>query len=121
MKKIYYLMMLLFVVDSSTAQTNSEEAPMYVHPAFSNGFVNAASPNVWSMIKYGDADVDLFTGTLGLSIPIYTYEDSDFTIPVSIGYSSSGYFGLRLVSELRRVHYQRDQRDCRQYSSGDVQ
>ena len=75
-------MMLLFVVDSSTAQTNSEEAPMYVHPAFSNGFVNAASPNVWSMIKYGDADVDLFTGTLGLSIPIYTYEDSDFTITV---------------------------------------
>ena len=91
MKKIYYLLLLLFMIDSSTAQTNSEEAPMYIHPAFSNGFVNAASPNVWSMIKYGDADVDLFTGTLGLSIPIYTYEDSDFTIPVSIGYSSSGY------------------------------
>ena len=43
------------------------------------------------MIKYGNAEVNPYSGTVGTSIPIYTYQDDDFTIPISIDYASSGY------------------------------
>ena len=46
---------------------------------------------VWSMIKYGNANIDYYTGTLGISIPIYTYKDNNFEIPISIDYASSGF------------------------------
>ncbi len=49
------------------------------------------SPTVWNMIRYGNADVDLFHGTPGLTIPLYTYQDQQFQIPVSLSYSSSGF------------------------------
>lgn len=50
------------------------------------------SPQVWSFMKYGNmSSVDLYTGTVATSIPIYTYKDSDFEIPISINYASSGF------------------------------
>ncbi len=42
------------------------------------------------MTKYGKQDVNLYTGELSLNIPIYTYRDDDFTIPVSLSYSYNG-------------------------------
>ena len=61
------------------------------HMLFSEGFINANSPDAWAMIKYGDANVNLYTGSIGLSIPVYTYQDEDFTIPISLDYASTGY------------------------------
>ena len=61
------------------------------HMLFSEGFINANSPDAWSMIKYGDANVNLYTGSIGLSIPVYTYQDEDFTIPISLDYATTGY------------------------------
>lgn len=55
------------------------------------GYINPTSPEVWSMIKYGDAEVNLHTGTLGLNIPVYTLKNKNFTIPVSLNYASTGY------------------------------
>jgi YD repeat protein len=50
------------------------------------------SPQVWSFMKYGNmSSVDLYTGTVATSIPIYTYKDNDFEIPISINYASSGF------------------------------
>ena len=62
-----------------------------MHAVLSDGFFKPQSPDVWSMIKYGDANMNHYTGTLGLSIPIYTYKDSNFEIPVSVDYASAGY------------------------------
>ena len=61
------------------------------HILFSNGIVNPASPEAWSMIKFGDPSVNLYSGSLGLSIPFYTYSDDDFTLPVSFDYGFCGY------------------------------
>lgn len=50
------------------------------------------SPQIWSFMKYGNmSSVDLYTGTVATSIPIYTYKDNDFEIPISINYASSGF------------------------------
>ena len=42
------------------------------------------------MTKYGKQDMNLYTGELSLNIPIYTYRDDDFTIPVSLSYNYNG-------------------------------
>lgn len=34
---------------------------------------------------------NLYTGNVGLTIPLYTYTDNDFEFPVSLSYNSSGY------------------------------
>lgn len=48
-------------------------------------------PQVWSMVKYGGQTPDLYTGTVRAEIPIYTYKDPDFEIPISLSYASNGY------------------------------
>jgi YD repeat-containing protein len=48
-------------------------------------------PDVWSFMKYGNVPVDMYTGAVNVSIPIYTYKDNDFEIPISIDYVSQGY------------------------------
>ena len=62
-----------------------------MHAVLSDGYFKPQSPDVWSMIKYGNANIDYYTGTLGISIPIYTYKDNNFEIPISIDYASSGF------------------------------
>lgn len=49
------------------------------------------SPQTWEFVKYGNTPVDLYTGTARVDIPLYTYSDDDFTIPVSLGYASGGF------------------------------
>lgn len=51
------------------------------------------SPSVeaWQMTRYGNLTPSLYTGAMTFSIPLYTYEDPDFTIPISLDYSFDGY------------------------------
>ena len=56
------------------------------------GDIVMQAPQTWSFMKYGgQSSVDMYTGTLHVDIPIYTYKDNDFEIPVSVGYGSNGY------------------------------
>lgn len=48
-------------------------------------------PQVWGMVKYSGQTPDLYTGTVRAEIPIYTYKDPDFEIPISLSYASNGY------------------------------
>lgn len=86
----YFLLGVSFL-QSSYAQNSNSINPIAKHAVLSDGYFKPQSPDVWSMIKYGDASINHYSGTLGLSIPVYTYKDSDFEIPVSIDYASSGY------------------------------
>ena len=47
-------------------------------------------PQTWGFIKYGGGTPDLYTGAVKTEIPIYTYKDPDFEIPISLSYTSSG-------------------------------
>lgn len=44
----------------------------------------------WGFIKYGISQPSLYTGSVNVSIPFYTYRDSDFQLPISFCYSSNG-------------------------------
>lgn len=50
-----------------------------------------ASAEAWAMSKYGDAKPSLYTGAMHYSVPIYTYHDPDFTLPISLEYNFDGY------------------------------
>lgn len=49
------------------------------------------TPDVWSFMRYGNNPVNLYTGTISVDVPVYTYKDADFEIPVSVNYASNGY------------------------------
>ena len=48
------------------------------------------STDAWEAVKYGEISPSLYTGTVCVSIPVYTYDDPDFTLPVSLDYASNG-------------------------------
>lgn len=58
-KWILWLTLLLFTIDTKA---------QYV--AEGHNFI--PTPQEWSFMKYGRTDVNLFTGTLSLDIPVYT-------------------------------------------------
>lgn len=69
---------LLLLPQALPAQTSASNEP--VRP----------SADAWAMTKYGSVSPTLYTGTLHLSIPLYTYSDPDFEIPISAEYATNG-------------------------------
>ena len=52
--------------------------------------IKAPSTDAWNFIKYGEVGASLHTCIVNLSIPVYTYQDNDFSIPISLNYTSNG-------------------------------
>lgn len=50
-----------------------------------------ASAEAWAMSRYGNAKPTFYTGAMNYSVPVYTYEDPEFSIPVSLEYQFDGY------------------------------
>ena len=48
------------------------------------------SPNAASLGKYVETPVNLFTGQVGASIPLYTVQTGDISIPISLTYNNTG-------------------------------
>ena len=86
---IGWLLFGVLFLQSSYAQDSNSTNSIAMHAVLSDGYFKPQSPDVWSMIKYGDANIDYYSGRLGLNIPIYTYDDPAFKIPISIDYNSS--------------------------------
>jgi hypothetical protein len=51
---------------------------------------NLQSPNMASLGLYGDIPVSLFTGSPSIEIPLYTIEERDIKIPLSLSYHFAG-------------------------------
>ena len=81
----------LLALFSSPVRAQESSLSIRENSLFTDGVNMPASPQAWAMNRYGNENVDLYSGTVGVNIPIYTYSDNDFTIPVSINYSSDGY------------------------------
>ncbi len=59
---------------------------------FDTNPVELPSTSVWEQMKYNNvAGASLYTGTINVNIPLYEYQDTDFDIPISLGYASGGY------------------------------
>lgn len=53
--------------------------------------VEFLSPQTYEFVKYGNLPVSHFNGEADIKIPIYTYSDRDFTLPIFLGYNGSGF------------------------------
>lgn len=51
----------------------------------------APSVESFKMTQFGSVAPSLYTGAMTYSLPLYTYQDEDFTIPISLEYSYDGY------------------------------
>lgn len=71
---------MLCIFGITMAQNSDEHA---IYPT-------ALPADTWNFIQYGNFDTNPYTGTVSISIPIYTYEDPDFTFPISLHYGSNG-------------------------------
>ncbi len=56
-------------------------------------FYGNITPSVesFSMIQYGKEQPSLYTGAMNYSLPLYTYHDEDFTLPISLEYHFDGF------------------------------
>lgn len=59
----------------------------------------APTPKALEMTRFGHMPPDLNSGVYSFDIPIYTYEDKDFNIPVRLHYSSSGFQPAKMSDE----------------------
>jgi len=48
------------------------------------------SPNVANQMKFVETPVSLFTGTPQISIPIYTIQEGNYSLPISLDYNAGG-------------------------------
>lgn len=74
-----FAIFIIFQQISSPAQT-TQSLPQFIPP----------SPNAYSLGKYGDVPISLYTGVPDITIPIWTLQERDLSVDVSLSYHGSG-------------------------------
>jgi hypothetical protein len=77
-------LVLYFVITGLSLKAQSSDAVYFVPSLYPK------SPNVASFTKYGDYQVNLFTGIPNISIPLYTIEAGDLKVPITLSYHPTG-------------------------------
>lgn len=80
--KIYVLSLLFCILGIASLAQGTDSR--------TSSEVQGYAPQAWSFTRYGNAVNNMYTGTVSVQIPVYTYKDKDFEIPVSINYASNG-------------------------------
>ncbi len=83
MKKFLLVVCIIFfsVLQSFTQGIGSDsELPVLV----------PQSPEAYALGKYGEVDVNESTGSISPSIPLYTYQAGNISVPISLAYSGNG-------------------------------
>ena len=83
LKRISTFIMSMLLSIAASAQLTTEP--------FSYNTDISPSVESWKMTQHGSLKPSLSTGTMTYSLPLYTYSDEDFTIPISLEYSYGGY------------------------------
>lgn len=90
-KNLFLFMCPLLIGQNTYAQ----DGPFAQMPTNADIAPYIASPQTWSFIRYGDTPMDYYTGKAMVNVPIYTYKDKDFELPISVGYASEGFIPNR--------------------------
>lgn len=87
--KIILICLLFFIkVNGQGGSGNETEIPSFIDPNPGNELV--ATPDVMAFQKYNFMPVNLYTGKIQVSIPIYEINSGKVNIPISISYNSGG-------------------------------
>lgn len=85
--KVVFALLLLFAVSPIYAQLVLRKNPL------------PESPQASEMTRYGTHNVNLYTGRVSINIPLGSYKDTDFEIPVSLNYNFNGFRPNEQASE----------------------
>ncbi|MPS74528.1 MAG: hypothetical protein E2590_15445 [Chryseobacterium sp.] len=80
MRKLYSILILTQAYIAINGQGNDDFTPAIFSP----------SPNVMEMTRYLDQTVDNSTGIPSISVPIYTIQQGDIQVPVTLSYYAGG-------------------------------
>jgi hypothetical protein len=73
--RIYFFSMLWITVSTASGQ---------------DGPVNILTPEAAAFTKYGNVPVSTYTGTANVSVPLFTIQDGDINLPISVNYHTGG-------------------------------
>lgn len=79
---IAIVLALVFVVNRLSAQSLGSFDP--------SGNITP-SAETFSVSKYGKLSPSMYTGAMSYSLPIFTYEDPEFSVPINLAYHFDGY------------------------------
>ena len=85
MKKIVLLSAYLFLFFGITRGQDLIGGPANLSD------VRFLSPQTNDFVKSGNVPISHFTGQTDVKVPIYSYSDADFNIPIFLAYNSSGF------------------------------
>ncbi len=85
MKKVLIVFLFLIAI-----QLKGQELPQIIPP----------SPEAVSIAKYIDAQVNMYTGSAKINIPIWTIKQGDLTLPISLSYSTGGIKVSEIASQV---------------------
>jgi len=60
--------------------------------------LGTTSPQAANMIKYGNPNMDYYNGLFSMEVPVYTYKDRDFELPISVKYVSNPFIPAKRSS-----------------------
>lgn len=83
----------------------SQYADVPKNPTAESGLPVRPHAERWDFVRYGNTPVNLYTGSLNLTIPLYHYKDNDFDISLALGYTANGWYPNRLQGSLSSGWY----------------
>lgn len=83
-KTIWRILIVPFIIGMAPVKGYCQ----WVDP--SNGVVVEPATSMSQFMRYGNTPVSLYTGSVDFSVPIYTYEDHEFNVPISLMYAFTG-------------------------------
>lgn len=87
-KTVLKILLLLPVIFAITVSESYAQMTLVNEP-------DKPSVQASEMTKYGKLNAQLYTGRVSISVPVYTYRDSRFTLPISLDYSYNGLVANR--------------------------
>lgn len=82
---------LCFIMIKANILAQSNPLAEAANNAFNKPPVNILSPDMATLGKYGNYNVNYYTGTPNISIPIYELKESGLSIPISVSNDASGF------------------------------
>lgn len=83
----------LFLLISATTDIQAQDAEakaLQAYSSFISKLVVPPSPEAASLGKYGNSDVNYYTGAMSLSIPIHNIGGREIQLPIGLSYDGSG-------------------------------
>jgi len=101
MKQFFLLLLLLFPVIFLYGQEEEQESNAFNYELELSKLVSVPnSPEAEAFAKYGNTQVNMYSGTPDISIPIYVFKGREIDLPVSLTYDASGIKVEQLATQV---------------------